>query len=60
MATRTRELAAALGVDEPLLGAFERSLQGHRYWMMADYARHSWATDEVKREVKSSASRAFA
>ena len=25
VATRTRELAAALGVDEPLLGAFERA-----------------------------------
>ncbi len=48
VATRTRELAAALGVDEPLLGAFERSLEGHRYWMMADFARHSWVGDEVQ------------
>jgi hypothetical protein len=60
VATRTRELAEALGVDEPMLGAFERSLEGHRFWMMADYARHSWATNEVKQEVKARGIRAFA
>ena len=38
VADRTRELAAALGVDEPLLAAFGRSLEGHRLWMMADFA----------------------
>src|SRR3954462_4695197 len=32
IATRTGELAAALGVEEPLLGAFQRSLEGHRRW----------------------------
>ena len=54
IATRTRELAAALDVDEPMLNAFERSLQGHRFWMMADLARHSWASDEIKRDIKES------
>ncbi len=42
-----------------MLDAFERSLEGHRFWMLADYARHSWATDEVKREVKSGGVRGF-
>jgi hypothetical protein len=60
VATRTRELAAALGVDEPMLGAFERSLEGHRFWMMADFARHSWFGDEVRQEVKANGIRAFA
>jgi hypothetical protein len=60
IATRTRELAAALDVDEPMLDAFERSLEGHRFWMLADYARHSWMTDEVKREVRAKGIRAFA
>jgi hypothetical protein len=60
VATRTQELAEALGVDEPMLGAFERSLEGHRFWMMADYARQSWATNEVKQEVKARGIRAFA
>jgi hypothetical protein len=60
VATRTRELAAALGVDEPLLGAFERSLEGHRLWMMADFARNSWFGEEVKQEVRADGIRAFA
>jgi hypothetical protein len=59
IATRIRELAAALDVDEPMLDAFERGAQGHRFWMLADYARHSWATDEVKREVHARGIRAF-
>ena len=60
VASRTRELAAVLGVEEPLLGAFERSLEGHRYWMLADFARHSWVGDEVKQEVRDQGIRAFA
>jgi hypothetical protein len=60
IATRLRELAAALGVDEPMLDAFERSLEGHRRWMLADYVRHSWARQEVKQEVKDRGILAFA
>lgn len=60
IADRVRELAAALGVDEPVLAAFERAAQGHRYWMLADFARHSWAGDEVKQEVRDRGIRAFA
>jgi hypothetical protein len=60
VATRTREMAAALGVDEPLLGAFERSLEGHRRWMLADYVRHSWVRQEVQQEVKDRGILAFA
>jgi hypothetical protein len=59
IATRTRELAAALGVDEPLLGAFQQSLEGHRRWMMADFVRHSWMRSEVKREVQDDGVLAF-
>jgi hypothetical protein len=36
-----------------MVDAFERSAEGHRFWMLADYARHSWATDEIRREVHS-------
>jgi hypothetical protein len=60
IATRTRELAEALDVDEPLLGALERSLEGHRAWMLADFARHSWVGTEVRREVKDDGVLAFA
>jgi hypothetical protein len=60
VATRIRDLAAALEVDEPVLDAFERGAQGHRFWMLADYARHSWATDVVKQEVTEHGIRAFA
>jgi hypothetical protein len=60
VAVRTRELAAALGVDEPLLGAYERSLEGHRYWMLADFARHSWFGTEVRGEINDDGMRAFA
>jgi hypothetical protein len=56
---RARELATALDVDEPLLDAFQRTVEDHRLWMLADFARHSWATDEVKREVKASGIRSF-
>ena len=59
VATRARHLARALDVDEPMLAAFERSAEGHRYWMLADYARHSWATDEVKNEVRERGIRRF-
>jgi len=59
VATRIRDLAGALDIDEPMLDSFERSAQGHRFWMLADYARHSWATDEVKREVRERGVRAF-
>jgi hypothetical protein len=59
IARRVRELAAALDVDEPMLRAFARSTEGHRYWMLADYARHSWATDEVKREIRTGGIRKF-
>ncbi len=37
-----------------MLKAFEHSAEGHRYWMMADLVRHSWASDELKRDVKQS------
>ena len=57
---RTRELAAALDVDEPIVASFERSLQGHRLWMMADFARHSWFGDEVRHEIKDNGIGAFA
>jgi hypothetical protein len=60
VATRTRDLAVALGVDEPLLPAFHRSLEGHRRWMMADYVRHSWLGTEVREEVKQRGILAFA
>jgi hypothetical protein len=60
IATRTRELAAALDVDQPLLGALERSLEGHRFWMLADYARHSWMGTEVRQEVRDRGVLAFA
>src|SRR4051794_5245894 len=60
VAERTRELAAALGVDEPLLAAFRRGLEDRRLWMMADFARHSWFGDEVLHEVKANGIRAFA
>ncbi len=60
IAVRTRALAAALGVDEPLLGAFEQSLEGHRRWMMADFARNSWFGTEVRKEVKADGVLAFA
>src|SRR3954470_10364165 len=60
IAMRTRGLAVALGVDEPLLGAFQQSLEGHRAWMMADYVRHSWLRTEVRREVNEDGSLAFA
>jgi hypothetical protein len=59
VATRTRALAEALGVDEPMLRAFRRSVEGHRFWMLADYARHSWATEEIKEEVRTGGARAF-
>jgi hypothetical protein len=57
---RARALAAALGVDEPMLAAFERGVQGHRYWMVADYARHSWAGEAVRQEVHERGVGAFA
>jgi hypothetical protein len=60
IAARTRELAEALDVDEPLLGALERSLEGHRAWMIADFVRHSWFGPEVRREVKAGGVLAFA
>jgi hypothetical protein len=59
VATRTRALAAALGVDEPMLRAFRQSVEGHRRWMLADFARHSWVTDEVKDEIRTRGVRAF-
>jgi hypothetical protein len=48
---RIRRYAAALGVDEPMLAATRRYVEGNRAWMMFDFARHSAFRPLLSQEV---------
>lgn len=48
---RISRYAKALGVDEPMLAATRRYVEGNRKWMLFDFARHSAFRPLLKREV---------
>ena len=48
---RITAYARALDVDEGMLAATRRYVEGHRRWMLFDFARHSVFRTLVKREV---------
>jgi hypothetical protein len=48
---RIAAYARALGVDEPMLAATRRYVEGHRRWMLLDFARHSVLRTLAERQV---------
>lgn len=49
---RIAAYASALGVDEPMLAATRRYVEGHRRWMLLDFARHSVLRTLAERQVR--------
>jgi hypothetical protein len=49
---RIEAYAKALGVDEGLLAATRRYVEGHRRWMLFDFARHSVLRTLAERQVR--------
>jgi hypothetical protein len=48
---RIARYAAALGVDEAMLAATRRYVEGHRRWMLFDFARHDVLRTLLARQV---------
>ena len=48
---RINRYAKALGVDEPMVAAARRYVEGNRKWMLFDFARHSAFRPLLQREV---------